>query len=140
MAARNQGWYDANANRAYPLDDGALLTTDDGEIMPSGILTDLQIRFPSTAAKAAFIGSVTVTANLVTITILGSQQQANPVDTPVFDEAYVPLAALTVVRPIAGRHYALEAQYPGVGGWVVFGPGIKAVSYTHLTLPTICSV
>eukprot|EP00975_Prorocentrum_lima_P017922 3778934-Prorocentrum_lima.AAC.1 len=25
-------------------------------------------------------------------------------------------------------------------GWMAKGPGVQAVSYTHLTLPTICSV
>lgn len=125
MAARNQAWYDANANRAYPLDDGASLLTDAGELMPDHILTDLQVRFPRSAAQCAFIGSVTVTANITTITILGAPSPAVPTEDPAFDTEYVPLAAVTVVRPIVGRHYPLEALYPGVGGWVVFGPGVK---------------
>ncbi len=124
MPARNQSWYDANAARAYPLDEGASLVTDEGEQLPHAIITDLQLRFPRSAANTAFLGAVTVTSRLVTLTILGAAQPAVPTEDPAFDTEYVPLAALTVLRPVAGRHYALEAQYPGVGGWVVFGPGL----------------
>ena len=47
------------------------------------------------------------------------------------DYAYV-LDVLTEGRPDSKRRFRREP--------VVYGLGIEGVSYTHLTLPTICSV
>lgn len=113
---RNQNFYNQNSVRSYPLDDHATRTGDDGARLPNDVLVDANIRFPGHLGEYAYLSSATVTENLVTVTFLAcpDPDSASPV--------FTPLAAATARRPVqSGRHYALDALYPGVGGWVVFG-------------------
>lgn len=120
MSHRNPAWYTLNTTRGYPLADSATLTDDDGAQLPHHILVDLDFTFPSTAGLYAFVSAVTVTANLVTVVLLGSPNPAGGGECPC-----VPLAAISAALPIVqGRPYALSPLYPGAGGFVVFGPGI----------------
>ena len=122
MSVRNPAWYTLNSTRPYPVDEAAKLTDDNGKQLPHHIITDLELRFPSTAGRFACLGGVTVTERLVTVTILSSD---SPVVPPEASDSFTPLAAITLPKPIiVGKPYALDAQYPGVGGWIVFGPGV----------------
>lgn len=115
---RNSHWYNMNQLRAYPVDESATVTDDEGTLLPSAILADLNLKFPRTAGKFAFISSVTVTERLATVTI----QAADELDE---DVGFIPLAVVTQTVPFqTGIPFTLEPQYPGVGGWVVFGEGL----------------
>ncbi len=122
MAVRNPDWYVLNSVRPYPVDEAATLTDDQGRQLPHHILVDLNLRFPSTAGQYAYLGGVTVTERLVTVTIVASDHPATPAGAV---GSFTPLAAVTLPKPVVpGRPYPVDPQYPGVGGWIVFGPGI----------------
>ncbi len=130
MGTRNLDWYALNASRAYPLDEAATLTDDAGNLLPNDVLVDCKLMFPQSAAAYAYLGGLTVTERIVTLTLLGSDVPArqtlcgvDPTDRGLF----TPLAAVSLPREqiVVGRHYAVEALLPGVGGWVVFGPGVN---------------
>ncbi len=117
MAVRNQNWYDLNESRSYPIDETAILVDDDGYSLPTHIICDLQLRFPSTAGNCAYISGLTVTPTLVSLTIVGSSSREAP-------DSLVPLAAVTLLKPVTRfRTYSLQPLYPGVSGWIVIGGG-----------------
>jgi hypothetical protein len=121
----NIPWLNANSNRSYPLEDYATKRDDTGLELPDDIIADINIWFPDTIAKTAFIGSVNITANMISVTICGH-------DTRVFQSAgttgaFIPLAAITVSKPIDKyRNYQLDSFQKGVGGWITFGPGVDS--------------
>jgi hypothetical protein len=120
MAVRNQHWYNANETRSYPIDETASQISDQGERLPSNILSDINLRYPKILGEFPFLSSVGVTDNLVSITIQAS----------VIIEgtgALAPVAVFSILKSelVEGRPYALDAQYPGAGGWVVFGSGVQ---------------
>ncbi len=129
MTLRNRHWYVENSSRQYPIDERATGRDDADVWAPSNIIVDLQLRFPRSAGDFAFLGSITVTERLVAITI----QAASSIDgTPTF----VPLAVYTGQLPLeTGIHYALEAQYPGAGGWIVFGDGLDQTYRGRFSTP-----
>lgn len=109
--------YNTQEQRNYPLDDTVDGIGDDGTQLPFDVLVDCRLRFPASLGSYAFVGGVTVTKNLVTLVILGAES-VNAVS------SFVPLAALTVTNPVNGVPYAVRPLASGVGGWVVFGPGV----------------
>lgn len=114
MSVRNANFYNANSTRAYPIDDGATATADDGTPLPSHILVDCHLQFPVVAGRYAFVSGVTVTDRLVTVTILAA-------DDPENAATFVPLGAVTLPKPIVPHvHYPIDPMYPGVGGFLVF--------------------
>ncbi len=120
---RNRNFYDLNGSRSYPLDDRATRTGDQGERLPNDVLVDASLRFPSHLGGYAYLSSLTVTKTLVTATFLACPDIDSPPAT------FVPLAAVTARLPLQpGRHVALDALQPGVGGWVVFGDVDEPVS------------
>ncbi len=117
MATRNQDWYDLNTGRSYPVADDATLIDSAGGRLPNHIICDLHILFPELAGEYAYLGAVTVSSNLVSVIVMASPGVAG--------RSTVALAAVNLTKPITKyRHYPLEALYPGVGGWIVFGEGI----------------
>lgn len=131
MDAVNPHWYVMNESRQFPLSDDASGLGDDGVRLPTDVLADLHIRFPRTAAKWAYLSSLSVTAGLVSLTIVGSTTAPSPADCEVDDESIdyaeiLPLASLWLPKPIVlYRPYPLKALAGGVGGWVVFGEGVR---------------
>ena len=111
--------YNTQELRNYPLDDNVDGVGDDGTQLPFDVLVDCRLRMPATLGSFAFLGGVTVTANLVTLVILGS----DAVDSV---GAFTPLAAITVTNPTPGVPYPLRPLADGAGGWIVFGPGVQA--------------
>lgn len=117
MAIRNQNWYDLQATRRYPLDETSTGEDDNGATIRDDILVDCHLRFPSTLGQYAFVQGLTVAPNLVTV-VFGA------VATPTSSESTI-LASVTVPRPVASNvHYDITGVFPGVAGWLVFGPGI----------------
>ncbi len=116
MAITNHNWYSRNSIRGYPLDDRATRTGDLGERLPNGILVDVNLRFPRSAGRHAWVSSLSVTSTLVTATFLAT---ADPDNAP---SEFRPLAVVTVRKPIQiGRPYALDSMIDGTAGWIVFG-------------------
>jgi hypothetical protein len=115
MAARNLHFYNQNTTRAYPLADSATAANAQDQRLPTDIIDDLNLQYPAILGVYPFIASVAVTpTGLVSVTI----QCANDLDDV---STFAPLAVIAVQNPVAGRQYPVQAQYPGVGGWIVFG-------------------
>lgn len=118
MPVRNQGWYDLNESRPWPLSDEASGIDDDGLRFPGRFISDLRLTFPETAGRRAMISTFTVTQNIVTAIIVA----VNDVNDPGLR---TPIASISLSKTGSGldkhRQYALEPLYPGVGGWIVFG-------------------
>lgn len=125
MPILNQHWYNRNEGNAYPVDEAVSSVDDNGIRLPSTILADLNLRWPEELGKYAFISAVSVTRGMVTIAIQASHDPLTVIDC-------VPLGIVSVARPITRyKNYAIEAQAPGVGGWVAFGSGADdTVPYT----------
>lgn len=116
MSNLRPNWYNLNAGRGYPLDDKATGTADDGSRLLSDILVDCHLGYPNTAGRHAFVGALSVTDTLVTVTFLAS------VTTHTARNLFTPLAAVSLPKPIEPYvHYPVAALYPGTGGFVVFG-------------------
>ena len=119
MAIRNQHWYSINEGISYPIDETATCVADDGVLVQNNIITDLYLRWPSTVGNYAFIGSLTVTENLVSVTFL--------VSTAMTSGIIKPLAVVSVARAVSeGRQYSLNPQIDGVSGYIVFGSGASS--------------
>jgi hypothetical protein len=122
MAIRNLHWYTQNEGIAYPVDEAATAVDDNGRRLPSHVLADMQLRWPLTLGRYAFLSALSVTPSLVTLTI----QAADDLDIP----GHVPLAVVSVPQPVEdGRVHALWPQVAGTAGWVVFGAGTRDVPY-----------
>lgn len=111
MTLQNPDWYDLNESRSWPIADQATGRDDDGDILPHDVIADLQLRFPTTYGDYAHIGSVTVSESLASVTFVSDTGE--------------PLAAVSIVNPQVGIHYAVSPFQSGVGGWVVFGTGVN---------------
>ena len=118
MGIRNLHWYNNNELISYPVDEVASAVADDGKRLPSNVIVDLNLRWPEGYGKRAFLGAVSVTDKLVSVTI---QAAVNLDDITSF----VPLAVVSVAQPVSPNiQYALTPMSPGVGGWIVFGKGV----------------
>lgn len=125
MTVRNQSFYDLNESRNYPLDDAAGLLDDTGQRLPHDLLADLNLRFPETLGTRAFLGSLAVTQNIVSVTILGDAG------------SFSPIGVVSVQRPVNPRApYAIHPLSPGVSGWIVFGSGIESDQTYNLRFST----
>lgn len=117
MAIRNNHWYDINEQRYYPLDDTASAMSNGGELLPSGLLADLRLRWPVDYGRYAFISAVAITPYLVTLLIEATSTLDNSPRTSVL------IAGFTLPKSelLSGRTYALTTFRSGVGGFVVIG-------------------
>lgn len=114
MTTQGQNWLNARAQQKYPLDDNATGVSDDGTSFKTDIIVDVNLRWPEAAGQYAFVGGITVTANIVTVVILGA-------DSPVATTNFTPIASVTIPQPVDRyKYYALEAMYPGTGGFIAF--------------------
>ncbi|KKN53292.1 hypothetical protein LCGC14_0603920 [marine sediment metagenome] len=137
MAVAFTEWQNRNENRNYPLHDSASKQDVDGDLLPDDFLCDAHIMVPRSAGRYVFVSSAALSPSLVSVTLLAT-------DVDPFDDApsssdsgdqvdFVPLATLTLPRPVElYRNYAIEAMYPGVGGWLAFGNGINERSALSL--------
>lgn len=119
MPVRNLHWLNRNELTDYPLSDTATAISDGGVRLPTGIVSDLNIRWPELYGRYAFLSAVAVGPNLVTIVVQAAESASSV-------SGFAPLAAVTVTRPVEeGRQYPIKPLVPGVGGWVSFGFGTK---------------
>jgi hypothetical protein len=130
MPSWNTHLYDLTAGIAYPVDDTATCLDDAGVRLPSNLLVDLNLRWPEGLGRYAFLSAVSVSAGLVTVAV----QAADSYDDPGF----TPLAVLSVPLQglLPGRVYPVRAQAEGVGGWFVFGGGVRdGTHYARFSSP-----
>lgn len=106
-------WYNENECRAYPLDDVATAIDDSGNAMPSDIIVDAFVRWPISLGTRAFVSTVTVSAKLITATILCYDENN--------EGAFIPLASVAAPRSKQGVPIKLTAYQSGAAGWIVFG-------------------
>lgn len=142
MAVIFADWMNSNELRNYPLHDSATKESVDGTTLPDGIIADMSIMLPESAGRFAYISSAAVTPGLVSLTLLATDvdplrpesESSSSSSSP--SESLVPIASITVAKPVTiYRHYAIEALYPGVAGWVAFGRDVEEVNagYRFLT-------
>lgn len=127
MSLLDANWYGLNSTRAFPLDDAATGRDDNGTFLPSDILVDAAIRFPSALGNYACLAAVTVTPGIVTVVLHAVTGVLRPTAALPAPAAPVltPIASFSLAQPITPYiSYAVEPLIPGVGGWLVFGPGI----------------
>lgn len=140
------GFYSQNSGRRYPLDDSASAESDDGAQLPSNILVDAYLKFPSTYGRYAFISSLISSEGLISLTLLGSNRPAIGETGSSEDVAdFIPLASISVPRAELQQfqQYLLTPLQPGVGGWVVFGAcrkfsGFFSTVQQSMLLPQVC--
>jgi hypothetical protein len=136
MAAINPDWYAGNATRAYPLDDAATARDDAGLELPPQLLVDCRVRFPLALGRFAYVGGLTVGPNIVTAVLLAAADAARPPAGSPAGGAGTPLGAVSLPTPIVPyRHYPIRPMADGVGGWLVFGPGIDEPYSGRFTAP-----
>lgn len=111
----NLQWCNLNEIRNYPMEDGASKVSDAGVAMPDNVVVDLNVAFPGSLGQEAFISSVGVTSNVVSITLCAKN-----------GSTFTPLAAFSATRAAVTPYanYELKPLADGVAGWVSFGNGI----------------
>jgi len=148
MRVVTKDFLNENAYRNYPVDDAATMEPYSGPLLErvSSLLADLSMCIPKAAAACAFVSSINVTDRLVTMTIMGSAthpfMQGAPATT-LHSADYAALGAIVLARVQALRDDVLPGAVvplipvePGVGGWVVFGPGILEAGSWHFSGPS----
>jgi hypothetical protein len=127
----------SNEVRNYPLHDQATKQSADGAVLPDGIIADLNIMLPESAGKFIYLSSAAVTPGLVSLTFLATavdpllpeESSSSPSES---SSSLVPIASITVAKPVTiYKHYAIEALYPGVAGWVAFGSDVDEVTAAY---------
>lgn len=128
MAQINRDWYERNALIAYPLDESATAAIPDVGLLPTDVLVDLSLRYPSTLGLYPFLSAVSVTPRLTTLTFQVS-------DHPTTPTTLTPLAVVSVPSPVPTfRPLPVLPQAAGVGGWLVLGHGAVASRGTQAAL------
>jgi len=124
----NVHWYSINESINYPIDDLADCITDQGNRLPSNILVDANIRWPSELGDVVFLSNITVNQNLVSLVF----QTAPSIDSvPSPSVPFYPICVVNLRQPvIENRHYPVRPFRNNVGGWLVFGSGIRDQSFT----------
>lgn len=117
MSIRNNHWYNLNEQRSYPLDDTASCISDNEQRLPSTIIQDIRIRWPSQYGKYAFVSAVSATPYIVTVMIEVSETLDN------LDRSSTLIAGITVPRAqlLAGQALTLQPFKNYVGGFISFG-------------------
>lgn len=131
MSLIHNEFLNKNERRNYPLHSLSDRTDKFGRIMPNSYIVDANIWLPRSAGQSVYLSSVRISKSIISMTFLAASQ--NPYSTDgVPEPTFVPIAVLRVTRPaVAYKNYALEALYPGVGGWLMLGQGaIQAVDET----------
>lgn len=143
-----------NAFASYPLDSKATYepySLEDASRINS-ILLDLKITVPKHIANSVFIASIKITNSLVSMVLMGTKQalyyeeQLPP--TPEYTSAEytalnsVILATVVVEVNTAATQIpiAITGELPGVGGWVIFGPGVENESNWSFSGPASSTI
>lgn len=127
-----------NSYISYPIDFRATYepySKEDASAINS-ILLDMKLTIPEDVATTAFIASIKVTPALVSLVIMGSKESpyydVDPPTPTYSSDEYTAFSAIVLATVTATKSTAiqqnpikLESAIEGVGGWVVFGPGVQ---------------
>lgn len=128
-----------NAFSNYPIDAKATYEPYKAEDVSriNSLLLDMRISIPSNIANTAFVAGIKVSESLVSMVVMGVKDSTNyaakvPPQPPFSSSEYTAFSAVVLGTVTADRSVALtqtpisiSGELPGVGGWVVFGPGIE---------------
>jgi hypothetical protein len=116
----NNEWYNLNELRDYPFAAGVSATSDAGQQFPTGLIADIQLRWPSNYGNFAFISAIHTSSNLTTLII-------DACTDPVSSANKQSIAGITLPSQdiVTYRTVALQALVPGVGGFISFGHDTK---------------
>jgi len=115
--SNSPSWYTRNRSRSFPLRGTATAVTDQGQLLPDSIIADLALRFTGETNEVAFIRSLVVSKQSVSIVInVGSTSIAS---------ATMPVADVNNWAP-----KQLTALVAGVQGYVVFGESTLQGNWT----------
>lgn len=128
-----------NAFASYPLDANATYEPYSIEEASriNSLLLDLKISVPKQIANSVFIANIKVTNALVSMVLMGTKEalyyESQVPPTPEFTStdytAFNAVVLATVTATVSAARteipIALNAELPGVGGWVIFGPGVE---------------
>ena len=132
MAETRVPWMELNAQRSFPIEESATKLANNGQRLPDDVLVSAKIRVPASAGSRVCVGGIGVTANLVSITFVATDDDFSPA-------SVTPVAVATVEQPVRiGYPNAVVAVYPGAGGWVAFGDGARVdegVKSWHFSTP-----
>lgn len=119
MSTQNIGFLEKNAQRAYPLEENSSGMASNSELLPTGILVDLNLRYNNLPLDAgAYVGSVRNTPKLISVSISKADSIAEP------------LATVSLPKPVnIYQNYRMESLANGAIGWVVFGPAVEHGPY-----------
>jgi hypothetical protein len=123
-------WLNANEVRRYPLHDDS-----SGEV-PNNVIVDARLWIPKGVGRVVFISSIGITPSLVTLTLLAAENSPFLAGTGTPGN-FTPLAVVRASKPVTKFvNVAVEALYPGIGGWVAFGEGAVSISNLNLRFST----
>ena len=139
MAIVFADWMNSNEVRNYPLHDQATKQSANGGQLPDGLIADLNIMLPESAGKFIYVSSAAITPGLVSLTFLATNSDplipddaSSSSSSSASDDGLVPIASITVAKPITlYKHYAIEALYPGVAGWIAFGSDVREANASY---------
>jgi hypothetical protein len=119
MSKWNLHFHTQNEGRRYPLGDFTSGRDDAGLELPSDLLVDGRLAFPAALGSWLVLSSYVVTERLVSLTL----QVVSDLDVAT---GFAPLAVLHIPQPVVeGRAYVVQSDIGGVGGWLVFGSGVR---------------
>lgn len=122
-------WLNGNESRSYPVHDSASRQALDGSLLPNNLIVDANLYLPRSAGRFVYISSVGRTSGLFTLTLLASEYSPFCPGSSSSSPVFAPLAVLRVSQPVVRfKNYAIEALYPGVGGWLALGGGALETS------------
>lgn len=142
-----------NAYLSYPIDGRATYepySKEDASAIHS-LLLDLQLTVPKEVANTAFVASIKVSSALVSLVIMGSKETPfyeNTLPEPTYSSPeYDTFNAVILATAIVSRSQALTqtpvtlvGEIDGVGGWVVFGPGVENVGNWSFSGPASSAI
>lgn len=118
----NLSWESVNSVRRYPLVDQATCVDDNGVVLPTEIINEVQLWVPdSLASKKIFISSISISNQLASVTFA--------IDN---GGTFTPIGGCTVgptINPF--KNYTIKTYIDGAAGWLVFG-NIAATYYGKL--------
>ena len=156
MRIVSREFLNSNEYRSYPIDVDATFepyTAEDITLVNS-LLTDIKITVPKDVAACVYLSNVTVSAALITMTLMGSNTHPFSPNTPSASSlsnamlpTYTALGAVLIARVQAkrlsssiGKAIELIPAVNGVGGWVVFGSGALQQGSWSFTGPSSAMV
>jgi hypothetical protein len=123
-------WLNANEVRRYPLHDSS------SGAVPNNLIVDARLWVPKNLGRVVFVSSVGITSGLVTLTFLAAENSPFLAGTGT-PGPFTPLAVVRASKPVTKFvNVAIEALYPGVGGWVAFGEGAVSINSLNLRFST----